>query len=230
MNDLKKTKKMNLMNPVLPLALLSAFFLTACSSDDGYTKKVRGTEDYLDAPSPKPLNIPASITLPSQNSELELALPAQQGNFGFNVDITPPSVGLTSADAGNEAEMAQDSYSEELYQGKVNVISGSDDTGLPVIIVEQAHAQTWQSLPNVFKNAGFEITEQNEALGKLTVDFKGVGSDSMPSSKVDSGEYTLQVGDLGNRTSLQFRTKNNTYLTQSQNDALQKLLENAFNK
>ncbi|HAU8453978.1 TPA: outer membrane protein assembly factor BamC, partial [Salmonella enterica subsp. enterica serovar Dublin] len=45
-----------------------------------------------------------------------------------------------------------------------------------------------------------------------------------------SGDYKLQVGDLDNRSSLQFIDPKGHTLTQSQNDALVAVFQAAFNK
>lgn len=45
-----------------------------------------------------------------------------------------------------------------------------------------------------------------------------------------SGDYKLQVGDLDNRSSLQFIDPKGHTLTQSQNDALVSVFQAAFSK
>jgi outer membrane protein assembly factor BamC len=48
--------------------------------------------------------------------------------------------------------------------------------------------------------------------------------------ELKEGDYKLQVGDLNNRTSLQFIDSKGKPLTQSQNDALVAVFQAAFSK
>ena len=48
--------------------------------------------------------------------------------------------------------------------------------------------------------------------------------------ELKEGDYKIQVGDLDNRTSLQFLDSKGAPLTQSQNDALVSVFQAAFSK
>ncbi len=52
----------------------------------------------------------------------------------------------------------------------------------------------------------------------------------MDDPSVAEGDYTLQVGDLDNRSSLQFISAKGKPLTQKENDEMVKALEAAFSK
>ena len=106
-----------------------------------------------------------------------------------------------------------------------DVQSAADDTGLPMLVVRAPFNQVWQRLPNAMGKIGMKVTDSTRSQGSMTVNYK-------PQSGVDqsltSGDYKLQVGDLDNRTSLQFIDPKGHTLTQSQNDSLVSAFESAF--
>lgn len=210
------------------------FILAGCSKDTSFTKEVRGPDDYLYVPSPKELNIPPAIALPPQNGDFEIALPAKDGNLGRDIDITPPNVGLTTTEEQEQTKFAQEELSSGLYQESITLSSGTDETSLPIILFDTNFAQVWNILPGSLNQVGFEVSEQNQTTGSLKVEFKGLSSSELQSLGaieflLPEGIYILQVGDLNTQSSIQLRNENNTYLTQSQNDALAELLQKVVN-
>ncbi|QCR35351.1 outer membrane protein assembly factor BamC [Nissabacter sp. SGAir0207] len=116
-----------------------------------------------------------------------------------------------------------------------NVTSGSDDTGLPVLIIRAPYAQVWDRLPRTLARVGMNVTDSSRPQGTLSVTYKASDSDwdalgAKEPVEVKNGDYKVQLGDLDNRSSLQFIDSKGHPLTQSQNDALVAVFQAAFNQ
>lgn len=119
--------------------------------------------------------------------------------------------------------------------GTVDVQSGADDTGLPNLIVRAPFDVTWQRLPKALPLAGMTVSDSNRSDGSLKLNYSPLSSsqwDELGAKDpgLASGKYKLQVGDLDNRSSLQFIDPKGHILTQSQNDALVAVIQAAMNK
>jgi outer membrane protein assembly factor BamC len=118
--------------------------------------------------------------------------------------------------------------------GTVDVQSGADDTGLPVLIIRAPYATVWERLPNVLSKVGMKVTDSSRPQGTISVTYKSLDSgawDILGAKEpvdVKEGDYKLQVGDLDNRSSLQFIDSKGRPLTQSQNDSLVAVFQAAF--
>ncbi|MFK3661311.1 outer membrane protein assembly factor BamC [Scandinavium sp. NPDC088450] len=106
-----------------------------------------------------------------------------------------------------------------------DVQSAADDTGLPMLVVRGPYNLVWQKLPAALEKVGMKVTDSTRSTGSMAVTYKPQ-SDS--DTGLSSGDYKLQVGDLDNRTSLQFIDPKGHTLTQSQNDALVAAFQSAF--
>ncbi|MBM7344139.1 outer membrane protein assembly factor BamC [Erwinia sp. INIA-01] len=116
---------------------------------------------------------------------------------------------------------------------QIDVQSGADDTGLPNLIVRAPFNAVWQRLPATLKRVGMEVTDSNRSQGSLNVTYKAPGSSTWDAlgakdPELTNGNYKLQIGDLDNRSSLQFLDPKGHPLTQSQNDALVAVFQAAF--
>ncbi|MGP3592162.1 outer membrane protein assembly factor BamC [Vagococcus sp. WN89Y] len=117
----------------------------------------------------------------------------------------------------------------------LDVQSGADDTGLPMLVVRGPFNVVWQRLPGVLEKVGMKVTDSTRSTGSMSVTYKPL-SDSRwqelgaRDPGLASGDYKLQVGDLDNRSSLQFIDPKGHTLTQSQNDALVAAFQAAFNQ
>ncbi|MBW5406327.1 outer membrane protein assembly factor BamC [Morganella morganii] len=116
-----------------------------------------------------------------------------------------------------------------------DVQSGSDKTGLPQIIVRAPFDVVWSRLPVVLESVGMKVGDRTRSTGNIEVTYKGLSSAEWSSMGMDDpsvaeGDYTLQVGDLDNRSSLQFISAKGKPLTQKENDEMVKALEAAFSK
>ncbi|WP_045049249.1 outer membrane protein assembly factor BamC [Rouxiella chamberiensis] len=119
--------------------------------------------------------------------------------------------------------------------GEIDVQSGADDTGLPVLIVRAPYGSVWERLPAALAKAGMKVTDSSRPQGNLTAKYSPLGSDAWDTlgakdPELVSGNYKIQVGDLNNRSSLQFLDPKGHALTQSQNDAMVAVMQAAFNR
>lgn len=114
------------------------------------------------------------------------------------------------------------------------VQSGADDVGLPVLIVRGTFNAVWVRLPDAMQKIGMTVKDSNRPQGSMTVSYKPLSESEWQQlgardPGLASGDYKLQVGDLENRSSLQFIDPKGHTLSQSQNDALVAAFQAAFN-
>lgn len=119
--------------------------------------------------------------------------------------------------------------------GALDVQSGADDVGLPVLIVRAPYAAVWDRLPAALEKLGMKVGDRSRPQGTIAVTYKSLsGSDwdalGVKDPELKSGDYKLQIGDLNNRTSLQFIDSKGKPLPQAQNDALVAAFQAAFSK
>ena len=117
----------------------------------------------------------------------------------------------------------------------LDVQSAADDTGLPMLVVRGPFNTVWQRLPGVLEKVGMKITDSTRSTGSMAVTYKPLSDSDWQAlgardPGLSSGDYKLQVGDLDNRSSLQFIDPKGHTLTQSQNDALVAVFQAAFSK
>ena len=118
---------------------------------------------------------------------------------------------------------------------QIDVQSGADDTGLPNLILRAPFNVTWQRLPAALKRIGMEVTDSNRSQGNMAITYKAPGDSTWDEigakdPQLPNGDYKLQVGDLDNRSSLQFIDPKGHVLTQSQNDALVAVFQAALSQ
>jgi len=116
---------------------------------------------------------------------------------------------------------------------QIDVQSGADETGLPNLIVRAPFTVVWQRLPDTMKRVGMKVTDQTRSQGSMQVTYSALSDSSWDElgakdPQLKEGDYKVQVGDLGNRSSLQFLDPKGHPLTQSQNDALVAVFQAAF--
>lgn len=102
--------------------------------------------------------------------------------------------------------------------------SAADDTGLPMLVVRAPFNPVWQRLPGALEKVGMKVTDSTRSQGSMALTYKPLSDSSWQElgardPQLVSGDYKLQVGDLDNRSSLQFIDPKGHTLTQSQNDA-----------
>lgn len=118
--------------------------------------------------------------------------------------------------------------------GSIVLQAGRDDTGLPVVIVRAPYANVWERLPDVLESIGMKVEDRNRPQGLMTMSFKPSSSTwselNVPDPDLKKGDYKLQVGDLDNRSSLQFSDGKGQVLKDAENTALVAILQSAFNR
>ena len=87
----------------------------------------------------------------------------------------------------------------------------------------------------MLEKLGMKVGDRSRPQGTVAVTYKSLSSSDWDAlgakdPELKEGDYKLQVGDLNNRTSLQFIDSKGKPLTQSQNDALVAVLQTAFSK
>lgn len=117
----------------------------------------------------------------------------------------------------------------------MDVQSAADDTGLPMLVVRGPFNVVWQRLPAALEKVGMKVTDSTRSQGSIAVTYKPLSDSNWQELGASdpglvSGDYKLQVGDLDNRSSLQFIDPKGHTLTQSQNDALVAVFQAAFSK
>ncbi len=132
-------------------------------------------------------------------------------------------------------ETSRENAAAKRSSAQIDVQSGADDTGLPDLIVRAPFNTVWERLPAALQRAGWKVTDTNRSQGSLNVTYKTLSSDEWDAlgakdPGLTNGDYKLQVGDLDNRSSLQFLDPKGHTLTQSQNDALVAVFNAAFSK
>ncbi|MCL2893273.1 outer membrane protein assembly factor BamC [Brenneria tiliae] len=119
--------------------------------------------------------------------------------------------------------------------GSLDVQSGADDTGLPLLVVRGPYTLVWERLPAALDSIGMKVSDRSRPQGSVSVTYRAPGSSAWEAlgakdPELPNGDYKLQVGDLGNRSSLQFIDSKGHTLSQSQNDALVAVFQAAFSK
>ncbi len=166
------------------------------------------------------------LQLQQEGKEVTSAVQIQRYTAQMLNDIT---TGLDKVDSAEQDAAANRSASQ------IDVQSGADDTGLPNLILRAPFNAVWQRLPGALKRIGMEVKDDNRSQGSLAVTYKAPGSGAWEDlgaqdPQLVNGDYKLQVGDLDNRSSLQFIDPKGHVLTQSQNDALVAVFEAALRK
>ncbi len=133
----------------------------------------------------------------------------------------------------DKIETARDDAAAKRNVNQIDVQSAADDTGLPNLILRAPFNVVWQRLPDALSKAGMKVTDKDRSEGSLKVTYKALSSSDWDTlgakdPQLVNGDYKLQLGDLDNRSSLQFLDPKGHPLTQSQNDALVAVMQAAL--
>lgn len=90
---------------------------------------------------------------------------------------------------------------------KIPVTMGADRSGLPVIIARAPYDVVWGKLENILPVVGFEIESKNQSQGSMDTKYSEPEEEvwqnlDIEPLTIDERKYTLLVGDLENRTSI----------------------------
>lgn len=132
-----------------------------------------------------------------------------------------------------------DSQKQAQYQtdlsGQISISTGMDETGLPRILIRSPYGAIYPVLPGIMAKVGIKVQSVSKNKGLLTVNYQGTSNAilqaaGIESSVLDKGMYQIQLGDLVNRTSLQFNYNNKSkFLNEKQNEQMAALIDYAFN-
>lgn len=94
----------------------------------------------------------------------------------------------------------------------IPITLGTDRSALPVIIARAPYSVFWERLPAMLNTLGFSVEDRNHSQGTLELKYKkpddemwtALGIEPLP---FDRKNYTIQLGDLGNRTSINLSDK-----------------------
>ncbi|MEE3650850.1 MULTISPECIES: outer membrane protein assembly factor BamC [unclassified Brenneria] len=141
----------------------------------------------------------------------------------------------TLSEALDNQATARESALANRANGALDVQSGADDTGLPLLVVRGPYSLVWERLPTALNKIGMTVTDRSRPQGSVSVTYKEPGSSvwdglGAKNPELPNGDYKLQVGDLDNRSSLQFIDSKGHTLSQSQNDALVSVFQAAFSQ
>ncbi|MCL2897500.1 outer membrane protein assembly factor BamC [Brenneria tiliae] len=166
------------------------------------------------------------LALQQQNNPV--AEPAQIQRYA-GLMLNTISESLDSQATARENALAQRT------SGSLDVQSGADDTGLPLLVVRGPYTLVWDRLPAALDSIGMKVSDRSRPQGSVSVTYRAPGSSAWEAlgakdPELPNGDYKLQVGDLGNRSSLQFIDSKGHTLSQSQNDALVAVFQAAFSK
>lgn len=182
------------------------------------------------------------ISVQSQNYQQVLTVRLLELQQAGNSVTSPAQIQRYTAQMMNDISTGLDKIdtaSQNAAAGgasaQIDVQSGADDTGLPLLVLRTPFNVTWQRLPDALKRVGMTINDSNRSQGSLNVTYKAPGDSTWEeigaqNPELPNGDYKLQVGDLDNRSSLQFIDPKGHVLTQSQNDALVAVFQGALNK
>lgn len=139
------------------------------------------------------------------------------------------------SDGLDKMETSRENAAAHRSATQIDVQSGADDTGLPNLIVRAPFNTVWERLPSALERVNMKVSDKNRSQGSLSVTYKVPDTETWDKlgakdPQLPDGDYKIQVGDLDNRSSLQFLDPKGHTLTQSQNDALVDVFQAAFSK
>lgn len=114
------------------------------------------------------------------------------------------------------------------------VEAGTDENNLPIVILRANYNSSWERLPATLTYLGFNIASQDRAKGEIVIENKGISKDNLAELGIqklplDQKKYTLRLGDLINRTTLQLTSDSkNEFLTEEQNNLFAPILQAAL--
>lgn len=134
-----------------------------------------------------------------------------------------------------------DEYTASLEQAQsqignqvIEVQTSTNETGLPVIIMRSKFNDSWAKIQPALALMGMKITKQERSKGSMTVDYSGSISDALSKTgsanlPITKDSYNVTLGDLENRTSVQFNVKDkNKFLTAEENKIVAFVLQEAL--
>ncbi|WP_194438695.1 outer membrane protein assembly factor BamC [Vibrio fluminensis] len=90
---------------------------------------------------------------------------------------------------------------------QIPISMGTDRSGLPVIIARSSYDILWARMPKILPEMGFKIEERSQSQGTIKAKYSEPDDEfwqeiGVKPIELKSVVYTFQLGDLGNRTSI----------------------------
>ncbi|MFV0575567.1 MAG: outer membrane protein assembly factor BamC [Vibrio sp.] len=165
---------------------------------------------------------------------------------GDNVDLTPEVKDRYSSTMVNYITTEYDKQTtEEARQRALDLINrvpvslGQDRSGLPVLIARAPYDLVWTKVEDALPKVGFDVTDTNESQGSMEVTYKEPDDEVWESLgvkplSIEESKYTIQLGDLDNRTSFSVADKDGKPILEEDLESfipvMAALLDNANNQ
>ncbi|KDM91217.1 outer membrane protein assembly factor BamC [Photobacterium galatheae] len=118
---------------------------------------------------------------------------------------------------------------------QIPISMGRDRSGLPVIIARAPYNVFWERLPSLLQMLGFTVDSRNRSQGTVDVAFRAPDDDfwtelGIQPLQLTNRDYKLQLGDLGNRTSITVTDEDGKPITEEALESLAPVLAAAIDK
>ncbi|UDG80049.1 outer membrane protein assembly factor BamC [Candidatus Steffania adelgidicola] len=132
--------------------------------------------------------------------------------------------GLPSFDHNKDQRITQEGIRD------LHLNSRTDENGFPILVASIPYNTIWNHLPMSLTCIGMKIRTSSRLLGVLSLTYKAPDHSTWKNLGINdpslrNGEYTLQVGDLGSHSTLQFINSKGRALTKAQNHTLLTILQ-----
>ncbi|MGF1702791.1 outer membrane protein assembly factor BamC [Photobacterium makurazakiensis] len=118
---------------------------------------------------------------------------------------------------------------------QIPISMGRDRSGLPIIIARAPYNVFWERFPEVLGDLGFTVEGRNRSQGTVEVKFKSPDDEfwtelGTKPIALDDRTYNIQLGDLGNRTSISITDSDGKPVTEEELDSLAPVLAAAIER
>jgi outer membrane protein assembly factor BamC len=161
------------------------------------------------------------IRIEITNLKNDLNLPSQQALLD-RYTVAMANLVTTEYDGQLRAEAQRKA---QLLGRDMVFTMGTDRSGLPVIIARAVFDTTWQRIPTLIDQIGFEVTDKSQSQGSMKVQYRGADKEvwqklAIEPLTLERKKYTLLFGDLGNRTSINITDSDGKLLSEAQIQSL----------
>ncbi len=120
----------------------------------------------------------------------------------------------------------------ELDKGPIGI---ELDSAQGRVLAAEGYDRTWRRLVTLLPKMGFAITNRQQALGYVDVEFDGLSDGKwqklgLPALDIPEDEYRIQLGDLGNQTSIMINDKERVPVSAEVLDHFGRTLAKAFER
>lgn len=176
---------------------------------------------YLWQFSPDPVRRAVAVSVAVADQRGGAALRPQGKQRAEAVMLNAFSLGYQSELTARESELDKSPIGVEL------------DPAQGRILAAQGYDRTWRRLVTLLPTMGFDISNRQQALGYVDVEFDGLSQGKwqelgLPALDIPEEEYRIQLGDLGNQTSIMINDKDRVPVSAELLGQFNKTLAKAF--